>query len=191
MSHFYSNLCSILFAFASVFLILIVLLQRGRGGGLAGAFGATGGQSAFGTRAGDVFTKITIGVAIVWVALAAATTFAMRNESTNLFTPVAIDQDAVAPANVPANAGGAADQFEDGNQPQKGAAAAKGEQGKGAAAKGDTTKGAAIVAPTTGGATAPASRSAPSGTNPSADEAKGPAATGPANGANKEAAPSK
>ena len=43
----------------SLFLILLVLIQRGRGGGLAGAFGGMGGQSAFGTKAGDVFTKIT------------------------------------------------------------------------------------------------------------------------------------
>ena len=77
MSHFWTDVFSILFAISSVFLIFIVLLQRGRGGGLAGAFGATGGQSAFGTKAGDVFTRITIGVAVVWVALAAVTGFAM------------------------------------------------------------------------------------------------------------------
>ncbi|RLS51073.1 MAG: preprotein translocase subunit SecG, partial [Planctomycetota bacterium] len=41
---------------SSLFLILLVLIQRGRGGGLAGAFGGAGGQSAFGTKAGDVFT---------------------------------------------------------------------------------------------------------------------------------------
>src|SRR5262249_57796175 len=35
--------------------------------GLAGAFGGVGGSSAFGTKAGDVFTKITIGVAIGWI----------------------------------------------------------------------------------------------------------------------------
>jgi preprotein translocase subunit SecG len=52
-----------------LFLILIVLIQRGKGGGLAGAFGGMGGSSAFGTRAGDTFTRITIGVAAVWVLL--------------------------------------------------------------------------------------------------------------------------
>jgi preprotein translocase subunit SecG len=50
-------------------LILIVLIQRGKGGGLAGAFGGMGGSSAFGTRAGDTFTRITIVVAAVWVFL--------------------------------------------------------------------------------------------------------------------------
>lgn len=54
---------------SSLFLILLVLIQRGRGGGLAGAFGGAGGQSAFGTKAGDVFTKITVGVAGFWILL--------------------------------------------------------------------------------------------------------------------------
>jgi preprotein translocase subunit SecG len=55
--------------FTALFLIFLVLIQRGRGGGLAGAFGGMGGQSAFGTKAGDVFTKITVGVATFWILL--------------------------------------------------------------------------------------------------------------------------
>lgn len=51
----------------SVFLILLVLVQRGRGGGLTGALGGAGGQSAFGTKAGDTFTRVTYGVAILWI----------------------------------------------------------------------------------------------------------------------------
>ncbi len=61
-----------------IFLMIIVLLQRGRGGGLAGAFGGAGGQSAFGTKAGDVFTKITVGLAVIWVVLAGVSGFALR-----------------------------------------------------------------------------------------------------------------
>jgi preprotein translocase subunit SecG len=53
----------------SIFLILLVLIQRGKGGGLAGAFGGVGGSSAFGSRAGDLFTRITIGVAAAWIIL--------------------------------------------------------------------------------------------------------------------------
>jgi len=53
----------------SLFLILLVLVQRGRGGGLAGALGGMGGQSAFGTKAGDLFTRITVGVAAFWIIL--------------------------------------------------------------------------------------------------------------------------
>ncbi len=53
----------------AVFLILLVLVQRGRGGGLAGALGGMGGSSAFGAKAGDVFTKITVGAATIWIVL--------------------------------------------------------------------------------------------------------------------------
>jgi preprotein translocase subunit SecG len=54
---------------AGIFLILLVLIQRGKGGGLAGAFGGAGGSSAFGSRAGDTFTRITIYVAAIWLLL--------------------------------------------------------------------------------------------------------------------------
>ncbi len=57
----------------AAFLIVLVLIQRGKGGGLAGAFGGMGGQSAFGTKAGDLFTKITIGVAVFWILLCLVT----------------------------------------------------------------------------------------------------------------------
>lgn len=53
----------------TLFLIGIILIQRGKGGGLAGAFGGMGGSSAFGTKTGDVFTKITVGVAMAWILL--------------------------------------------------------------------------------------------------------------------------
>jgi preprotein translocase subunit SecG len=52
-----------------LFLILLVLIQRGKGGGLAGAFGGLGGSSPFGSRAGDMFTRITIYVACIWLFL--------------------------------------------------------------------------------------------------------------------------
>jgi len=64
-----SILISILISLISIFLILVVLVQRGRGGGLAGALGGMGGQSAFGAKAGDVFTKITIVIATLWILL--------------------------------------------------------------------------------------------------------------------------
>jgi preprotein translocase subunit SecG len=53
----------------AIFLILLVLVQRGRGGGLAGALGGMGGSSAFGAKAGDVFTRVTIVAAAVWIVL--------------------------------------------------------------------------------------------------------------------------
>lgn len=53
-------------------LIPVILLQKGRGGGLAGALGGMGGQSAFGTKAGDVFTRITVVIAGIWIVLCIA-----------------------------------------------------------------------------------------------------------------------
>src|SRR5690242_21026649 len=54
---------------SGAFLILLVLIQRGKGGGLAGALGGAGGSSAFGSRAGDTFTRVTIYVAAIWILL--------------------------------------------------------------------------------------------------------------------------
>ena len=63
----------ILISVLAIFLILLVLVQRGRGGGIAGALGGMGGNSAFGTKAGDTFTWITYGTAAVWILLAMLT----------------------------------------------------------------------------------------------------------------------
>jgi preprotein translocase subunit SecG len=65
----WSTLLGVALGLCATFLILLVLIQRGKGGGLAGAFGGAGGSSAFGSRAGDTFTRITIYVALVWVIL--------------------------------------------------------------------------------------------------------------------------
>jgi preprotein translocase subunit SecG len=65
----------------SIMLILLVLIQRGKGGGLAGAFGGVGGSSAFGSRAGDTFTKITIGFAAAWILLTMIQVVVIQNEA--------------------------------------------------------------------------------------------------------------
>lgn len=52
-----------------LFLILLVLIQRGKGGGLVGALGGIGGSSPFGSRAGDTFTRFTIYTAALWLFL--------------------------------------------------------------------------------------------------------------------------
>lgn len=67
--------------FSSLFLVLLVLVQRGRGGGLTGALGGPGGQSAFGTKAGDLFTKITIGVATAWIFLCASSVYFLKTKA--------------------------------------------------------------------------------------------------------------
>lgn len=57
-------------------LILVILLQKGRGGGLAGAFGGAGGSSAFGAKTGDVFTWITVIVATLFLVISIVANFA-------------------------------------------------------------------------------------------------------------------
>ncbi len=57
-------------------LMLVVLVQRGRGSGLTGAFGgAGGGGGAFGAKTGDVFTWITVVIATVFLFLAVVGNF--------------------------------------------------------------------------------------------------------------------
>ncbi len=63
------SLLTVILLLVSLFLIGLVLIQRGKGGGLAGAFGGAGGSSAFGSRAGDLFTKVTIYTAAIWILL--------------------------------------------------------------------------------------------------------------------------
>jgi preprotein translocase subunit SecG len=68
--NFLIGILNVLMILSSLFLVCIILIQRGKGGGLAGAFGGVGGSSAFGTKAGDIFTKITIGVVAGWMLTA-------------------------------------------------------------------------------------------------------------------------
>jgi len=63
----------VLFIVIAVFLILLVLIQKGRGGGLSSAFGGgAGGHTAFGSKTGDVLTWATSIVFGVFLLLAVA-----------------------------------------------------------------------------------------------------------------------
>lgn len=64
-----SHLLNFVVITVGLLLMLIVLIQRGKGGGLAGAFGGAGGSSPFGSRAADAFVKITLYLAAVWVLI--------------------------------------------------------------------------------------------------------------------------
>src|SRR2546430_16565248 len=58
------------FIIVCCFLILLVLIQKGRGGGLASAFGGAGGNTAFGSKTGDVLTWATSVVFGIFLVLA-------------------------------------------------------------------------------------------------------------------------
>lgn len=66
---FIAAMLNLVLLLSSSFLILVVLIQRGKGGGLAGAFGGPGGSSAFGSRAGDAFTRFTMWTAGFWLVV--------------------------------------------------------------------------------------------------------------------------
>src|SRR5689334_25297691 len=62
--------CLTLFVVICLFLILLILIQKGRGGGLASAFGGAGGNTAFGSKTGDVLTWATSVVFGIFLVLA-------------------------------------------------------------------------------------------------------------------------
>jgi len=55
-------------AVIAVVLVLMVLIQKGRGGGLSSAFGGLG-NSLLGTKTGDFLTWVTICLVAVWLLL--------------------------------------------------------------------------------------------------------------------------
>jgi preprotein translocase subunit SecG len=65
----WSHVLNALILFLGLLLMLTILIQRGKGGGLVGAFGGAGGSSPFGSKAGDTFTRITLTMAGIWVLL--------------------------------------------------------------------------------------------------------------------------
>jgi preprotein translocase subunit SecG len=162
---------SIPLSLLSVFLMLVILVQRGRGGGLTGALGGMGGQSAFGTKAGDLFTRITIGVAAIWILLSMLTLKVLNNP-----TPIA----ARPPANVttPDTKQGDANA----TAPAGGTTTPGTDAGAGAVSPAPDGKAGS---PDSGGPSSADAKSAES----KADEATGAAAPAPVNAAPATAAP--
>jgi preprotein translocase subunit SecG len=61
----------VLFAVISLAMVLIILVQRPQGGGLASAFGGGGNQdTAFGGRTGDALTIATVSTFVLWLLVA-------------------------------------------------------------------------------------------------------------------------
>lgn len=87
----------VLFVLVCILLICVILLQKGRGGGLSGAFGGTGGHTAFGTRTGDMFTWVTVVLVGLFVIFS---TIAVK-----VYRPAGLTgHQAAAPAGMPAEA---------------------------------------------------------------------------------------
>ncbi|MBO6514011.1 MAG: preprotein translocase subunit SecG [Phycisphaerales bacterium] len=83
------------FLLISIVMVLIVLIQRPQGGGLGGAFGAGGGgggggagQTAFGTKTGDVLTGGTIAIFVLFIIFAIILNFVTRPQEAPSAQPV-------------------------------------------------------------------------------------------------------
>jgi preprotein translocase subunit SecG len=74
----YHNILATLFGLLAVVLMGIILLQRGKGVGLSGAFGGAGGHTAFGAKTGDVLTWATIIAAVALLAFAVVLNYVFR-----------------------------------------------------------------------------------------------------------------
>src|SRR5262245_25162620 len=69
------TLLTIFHVIVCIFLILVVLLQQGKGADWSGAFGGGGTQTAFGARgAGTVLSKATTAAAIIFMITSLALT---------------------------------------------------------------------------------------------------------------------
>jgi preprotein translocase subunit SecG len=66
---FIMNVVAVLFVITSLFLILIVLIQKGKGGGLSAAFGGGMAGGLMGTKTGDFLTWITVGCVALFLFL--------------------------------------------------------------------------------------------------------------------------
>jgi len=67
---FIMNVVAVLFFISCVSLVLIILIQKGRGGGLSGAFGGAMAGGVLGSKTGDFLTWVTIGLVGMFLTLA-------------------------------------------------------------------------------------------------------------------------
>ncbi|HEX8324903.1 MAG TPA: preprotein translocase subunit SecG [Tepidisphaeraceae bacterium] len=100
MTFIYHSLL-VLFLVLSLFLVLLVLIQKGRGGGLSAAFGGVGGNTAFGAKTGDVLTWATSIVFGVFLLLAIGLNLIGNrlheaNTSLTVASPTTVPTDAAA-----------------------------------------------------------------------------------------------
>ena len=85
----YVNLLAVLFCLVCVFMMLVILIQKPRGGGLSGAFGGAGGssQAVFGAKTGDVLTWFTVFCFAGFLVLAMGLTWATKPVSVDAGIP--------------------------------------------------------------------------------------------------------
>jgi len=79
----------ILYVVVCIALVVIVLLQSGKGGGLTGIFGSGGGgQTIFGARTGDVMTKTTTVLAVCFMLFSLVLAILSANRTSSMTTEI-------------------------------------------------------------------------------------------------------
>ena len=66
---FIMKLVAVIWFICALVLVLVVLIQKGRGGGLSGAFGGGLASGILGSKTGDFLTWVTIGLAGMFILL--------------------------------------------------------------------------------------------------------------------------
>jgi preprotein translocase subunit SecG len=93
----------VIYVFICFFLILVVLVQQGKGADIAGAFGGGGTQTAFGARgATTLLHKLTTGAFIGFIVLSLVLTVLQRHQRPSVMEKVSPKTSASAPKQVPA-----------------------------------------------------------------------------------------
>jgi preprotein translocase subunit SecG len=67
---FIMKVIAVIFVLCAVVLVLIVLIQKGKGGGLSGAFGGGLASGILGSKTGDFLTWVTVSLAGLFLLLA-------------------------------------------------------------------------------------------------------------------------
>jgi preprotein translocase subunit SecG len=81
------TLFAALWTLLAVGLVLIILIQKGRGGGISAAFGGGGANSLLGTKTGDFLTWVTIGLVTVLLVGAVVMGKFMRPQGSSGLVP--------------------------------------------------------------------------------------------------------
>lgn len=105
-----------LFTIVSAFMILLILIQKGRGGGLASAFGGAGGNTAFGAKTGDVLTWATSIVFGIFLLLAITMNLVAKSVNTSFTAKGPVGTTSATPA-APASSDGETPAAPAGSQP--------------------------------------------------------------------------
>ena len=82
----------------SIALIVIVLLQMGKGAQAGASFGAGGSQAQFGSTGGNFMSKVTVGAAVIFMLTSLSLAYFYNSPSSQTVMPSSIATPAETPA---------------------------------------------------------------------------------------------